>query len=128
MRRNFNRHVSELGLTQAQWQALAHISRREGLSQSALADLIEVQPITVARLIDRMEASGWIERRPDASDRRAVQLFLTPKAEPILDEMWVRAARTRAMALGNITDDERNTLLDILTRMRTNLCTTEEKP
>jgi DNA-binding MarR family transcriptional regulator len=128
MRRNFNRSVSELGLTQAQWQALAHISRREGLSQAALADLIEVQPITVARLIDRMVASGWVERRPDPSDRRAVQLFLMPKAEPILDEMWARAARLRGETLTGITDAERDTLLDILTRMRTNICNLEEKP
>ncbi len=127
MRRNFNRHVGELGLTQAQWQALAHISRREGLNQAKLAELIEVQPITVARLIDRMEASGWIERRPDPSDRRAVQLFLAPKAEPILDDMWKHGSNTRAHALAGVTEAERDVLFDILSRMRTNLCNIEEK-
>ena len=77
LRRNFNRRAQELGLTQAQWQALAHLSRKQGINQACLADLLEVQPITLARLIDRLAAAGWVERRPDPADRRAQRLYLT---------------------------------------------------
>lgn len=124
MRRNFNRRIQEegLGLTQAQWQALAHISAREGLSQTALADILEAQPITVARLIDRMEAAGWVERRPDPNDRRAVCLYLQRKAQPILNRMWQLAAETRAEATKGFTEKERELLIDVLMRMRQNLC------
>ena len=128
MRRNFNRRVSALGLTQAQWQALAHISIREGLSQAALADILEVQPISVARLIDRMEAADWIERRPDPKeDRRAVQLYLKEKAEPILDQMWAYGTLTRAEASKGLNEKEKEMLMDLLSRMRVNLACTEEK-
>lgn len=125
-RRAFNRRVATLGLTQAQWQALAHISRNEGMSQAALADMIETQPITVARLIDRMEASGWVERRPDPSDRRAVQLYLMPKAEPILDQMWQYATETRQEAFAGVSPAEQDQLLDILARVRGTLVSQEE--
>lgn len=121
MRRNFNRKGQEMGLTQAQWQALANISCREGLSQSALAEIMEAQPITVARLIDRMEEAGWVERRPDPNDRRAVCLFLAPKAQPILDNMWAMAAELRASATQGISDEEREIFLSVLLRIRTNL-------
>ncbi|MBI1259124.1 MAG: MarR family transcriptional regulator [Chloroflexi bacterium] len=124
MRRNFNRRIQEqeLGLTQAQWQALAHISVREGMSQAALAEILEAQPITVARMIDRMEAAGWVERRPDPDDRRAVRLYKMPKAEPILNQMWDLAAETRGAATEGISEKEKELLLDILQRMRKNLC------
>lgn len=122
LRRNVNRRFQTLGLTQAQWQALANISCREGLNQAALAEIMEAQPITIARLIDRMEAAGWVERRPDPKDRRAVQLHLMPKAQPIIDQMWELAAEVRAEATAGITEEEKELLIDILMRMRNNLC------
>lgn len=125
MRRNFNRRVQALGLTQAQWQALAHISRNEGMSQAALADLLEVQPISASRLIDRMEISGWVERRRDPSDRRAVRLHVTDKAAPILDQMWALAAETRAEATAGLGEADKEKLLEILMHMRGNLTSTE---
>lgn len=123
MRRNFNREIqnAKLGLTQAQWQALVHISRNEGMRQSALADMLEAQPITIGRLIDRMAAKGWVERRPDPTDRRAVGLYLTDKASPLLDEMWNRATTLRASALAGLSDDDKEHLFDILTHIRVNL-------
>src|SRR5688572_2340747 len=81
LRRNFDRRLQSLGLTQAQWRAIVHVKRMEGMSQVALADCLEAQPITVARLIDRMESAGWIERRSDPLDRRAVRLYLTTKSQ-----------------------------------------------
>jgi DNA-binding MarR family transcriptional regulator len=122
LRRNFNRRCQELGLTQAQWQLLAYLSRQEGLRQSQLADILEMQPISVARLVDRMEAAGWIERRPDPEDRRAVNLYITPKAEPILEKMWEHAAIARSEALSGIARADQDKLFELLSQMRGNLC------
>ena len=125
MRRDFNRKVRDLGLTQAQWQILVRVSHMEGTRQSQLADVLEMQPISVARMIDRMEAAGWLERRPDPQDRRAVNIFLTDKAEPILEKMWALAAQTRAVAAAGLTAEDEQTLLRILRTMRANM-TNEE--
>src|SRR3546814_9002902 len=74
MRRNLNRRVQALGLTQSQWRALAYLSRQEGINQATLADTLEVQPITLARLIDRLEAAGWVERRRHRSEEHTSEL------------------------------------------------------
>lgn len=129
MRRNFNREVEaqQLGLTQAQWQALAHISRNQGMKQATLAEILEAQPITIARLIDRMAANGWVERRPDPTDRRAVGLYLTEKVYPILEAMSAIAVGTRAQAMAGFTQDDKDTLIALLTRMRANLISSGER-
>lgn len=129
MRRNFNRRVEEekLGLTQAQWQALAHISRNQGMRQATLADILEAQPITIARLIDRMAANGWVERRPDPTDRRAVGLYLTEKVYPIIAAMSALGVRTRGEAMSGFTQADKDMLVDLLTRMRSNLISSGEK-
>ena len=129
MRRNFNRRVQSLGLTQAQWMLLARIARHEGSRQAQLAEILEMQPISVARLIDRMEASGWVERRKDPTDRRAVNLYLTKKAEPILDELWDRADETQTVALEGLSPEEREAVIKALETIRENLvgdCSTGE--
>lgn len=127
MRRHFNRRVQDLGLTQAQWQILARLTFMEGARQSQIADVLEMQPISVARLIDRMEIAGWVERRPDPDDRRAVNLYLTDKVEPILEEMWSRAAEVRALAVSGLSKPDQETLLKILQKMRGNLAAEEGK-
>lgn len=130
LRRNFNRRVQNLGLTQAQWRLLARIAIDEGARQAQLAELLEMQPISVARLIDRMEAAGWVERRPDPTDRRAVNLYLTEKAEPILDELWGRAEETQTLALAGLSQEAREELMQSLETIRENLigdCSTGEK-
>lgn len=121
IRRNFNRRVQHLGLTQAQWQVLAHLARNEGIRQIQLADVLDMQPISVARIIDRMEAAGWVERRPDPADRRAVNLYLAPKANPILTQMWEHGADTRQQALQHIPASQQELLLQLLLTMRENL-------
>ena len=115
----FNERVS--GLTQALWGALAHLSRHQGLNQVGLADLLEVQPITVARLIDKLVALGLVERRPDPNDRRAQQLFLTGKAQPLLDQMWEAGDEILDQAYAGFTDEERMQCVEMLVRMRNNL-------
>ncbi|MDP6804677.1 MAG: MarR family transcriptional regulator [Rhodospirillales bacterium] len=127
LRRNFNRRVQALGLTETQWRAIAQLSRNEGINQATLADLMEVQPITIARLIDRIETAGWVERRPDPTDRRAVQLYLTDKAQPILALMQERASETRERAMAGLLPNVRETLIDTLRHMKRNLVEAEAK-
>jgi DNA-binding MarR family transcriptional regulator len=119
--RNFNLRMREHGLTQTQWQALAALAKREGMKQAELAELLQVQPISLARLVDRMESAGWIERRPDPHDRRAIQLYLTPKAEPMLDEMTVAGIATKEEAFADFSSAERTQLFQMLNRLKTNL-------
>ena len=126
LRRNFDRRVQSLGLTQAQWRAMVHISRDEGTTQAALADGLEIQPITLARLIDRMEAAGWVERRSHPQDRRAVQLYLTPKAAPILEDMHGRAQQTIAVAVAGLSAATLKQVTDALLRMKHNLSAAED--
>src|SRR3954463_13030008 len=83
MRRRFDQKARHLGLTRAQWQVLAHLARNEGINQVGLAELLDVEPITLCRQIDRMEEGGWVVRRPDPGDRRARLLFMTEKARPV---------------------------------------------
>ncbi len=125
LRRNFDRRLQSLGLTQAQWRALAHLSRNEGMTQIALADSLEVQAITLARLIDRMESAGWVERRNHPSDRRAVQLYLTSKCQPILAEMQSRATETLAEALAGVPVAAQQQIVEALQRMKQNLVAAE---
>lgn len=125
VRRNFNRRVTELKMTQEQWRTIAILSRNPGISQKSLADILEMQPISVGRLIDRLQAAGFIERRPDPADRRAFCLHLTPQADPILKKIKVHANETIRHAMQGISEADQQALFDILARMRTNLAENE---
>ena len=87
MRKRFDRRARDLGLTRAQWRVLTRLRMRQGINQTTLADWLEVEPITLARHIDRLEEKGWVERRSDPNDRRAWLLYLDDSVRPILDEM-----------------------------------------
>jgi MarR family transcriptional regulator for hemolysin len=87
LRTLFDQEARKFGMTRAQWGVLFRLERSEGLKQSELADLLEIQPITLTRLIDRLCDSGLIERRSDPHDRRAKRLFLTPAARPLLTKL-----------------------------------------
>jgi len=121
LRRSFNRSVESLGLTQTQWRAIAQLSRNEGINQVTLADILEVQPISLARLLDRMQEAGIIERRPDPTDRRAVQLYLTPAAQPILEALRHRAAGVQEQAVGDISEEGFDRLIETLQILKRNL-------
>ena len=127
LRRSFDRRLQTLGLTQAQWRAIVNIARTEGMSQTALAECLEIQPITVGRLIDRMESAGWVERRSHPADRRAVQLYLTPKSQPILEEIHARAADMMAESLAGIPAAAQKQLFEHLQRIKQNLAIAEAK-
>jgi MarR family transcriptional regulator, transcriptional regulator for hemolysin len=127
LRRSFDRRLQSLDLTQAQWRAIVNIARTEGMSQTALADCLEIQPITVGRLMDRMESAGWVERRSHPLDRRAVQLYLTPKSQPILEEIYARAADMMSDCVTGIPAGAQKQLFDNLQRIKQNLATAEAK-
>lgn len=121
MRRDFDRRARTVGLTRAQWSVLAHLARNEGSNQAAIADYLDVEPITLVRLLDRLEESGWIERRIDPNDRRARLIHLTEKAWPILDKMHALAGETREVMLAGLDAETRQQFLDTLVRIRANL-------
>lgn len=121
LRKRFEQKARSLGLTRSQWQVLAHIARHEGIGQSALADILEIEPITLGRLLDRLEGAGLVERRANPRDRRAWQLFLADKAHPILDRVWELAGETRDEAMAGLTPAEQDRLLTMLLTIRSNL-------
>ena len=120
MRRDFNARVAQLGLTQAQWRALAHLSRMEGCNHVTLADHLEVRPITLTRLVDRLVESGWVERLPDPHDRRAMRLHLTNKARPLIRVMEAKALETRGKAVQGIREEEYRILFNSLKKIKEN--------
>ena len=121
MRTHFDARARHLGLTRPQWRVLVFLARSEGINQSGLADIIEVERMSMGRMIDRLEAAGLVERRPDASDRRVHRLYLSQKARPILDEMVVLANQVQDEALKGLTDADREQLKSILTVIKNNL-------
>jgi DNA-binding MarR family transcriptional regulator len=122
LRKRFEQRAKVLGLTRAQWQLLAHLHHHEGINQSRLADILELEPITVARLIDRMAEAGWVERRADPADRRAHLLFMTDRAGQVISRMRQLGDVVRAEAMEGLSEEQRNTLLDLLLHIRGNLC------
>jgi DNA-binding MarR family transcriptional regulator len=121
MRKRFDARVRNAGLTRAQWQVLIVLTRLEGDNQAALADALDLEPITVGRLIDRMEEAGWVERRPDAADRRAHRLYITERARPMMARIETVADELLNEAFVGLSSDERDGLLDLLVRIRGNL-------
>lgn len=121
LRKHFDRRATEFDLTRAQWRALKTIRRDEGLSQTALADALDMAPIPVGRVIDRLEKAGYVERRADPGDRRCWRLHLTAKAHAVVDEMEVIASVLRDEALHNIERSDFETLLRVLGQIKNNL-------
>ena len=123
LRRRFDGRARTIGLTRAQWSVLAHLSRYEGINQTALADILEIEPITLVHQLDRLEAAGWIERRLDPQDRRVRLLYLTDRGRPILERMHELGAETRAEAVAGLSAAEQDALIDTLLRIKANLST-----
>ena len=121
MRAWFDERAQALGLTRAQWRVLVHLAGREGLNQSGLAEILELDTVTLGRHIDRLERDGWLERRPDPADRRAWRLYLSPASRPTLDQMEALAGETMAVAMDGLDADTRKQFLDVLSRIKVNL-------
>ena len=109
------------GQTRAQWAVLLRLERREGLKQSDLAEDLDIQPITLTRLVDRLCDNGLIERRPDPTDRRAKRLYLTPAARPLLDRISGQVEELAEKVLAGVDPAAVDVLLTQLGLARENL-------
>jgi DNA-binding MarR family transcriptional regulator len=121
LRRRFDERARAIGVTRAQWRALTSLSRHEGINQGGLAELLEVEPITLCRMVDRLEEAGHVERRRDPADRRAWNIYLTDQSRPLLAQLRAIADDVFALAFDGFDDDERAALAAALERMRENL-------
>ena len=121
MRMVFDRRVRDIGLTRAQWLVLTRLYRRPGASQTELADMLEIDRASAGRMIDRMEKGHWVERRPDAVDRRVNRLFLTPEARRVHARMWAIAESTVDDALAPLSPLERARFTGLAARVKERL-------
>jgi len=121
MRTGFDRRVRQLGLTRSQWWVLTFLYRREGVTQSELAIDLDIEKATLGRLLDRLEARGWVARQADARDRRIRRLYLTPAVAELMATMRQIAADMRIEALGGIDPAECELLVDTLLKIKRNL-------
>jgi MarR family transcriptional regulator for hemolysin len=120
-RRRFDARARRIGVSRAQWQVPFALSRNQGVNQAGLADALDVETITVGRMVDRLEEAGLVERRADPADRRAWRLHLTDRAHPILEELRAVGEDVMAEALSGISAAEQAVLGGLLTRLRANL-------
>ena len=126
IRLRFDERARKLDLTRAQWRVLAQLRRREGINQRALADILEIENITLTRHIDRLEAKGLLERRSDPNDRRARTLHFKPGTEAMLGKMRKLSEQTRAEALNGIAERDAERLIDMLIKIKDNLAGLEK--
>ena len=120
-RRVFDRRSAQLGLTRAQWRALSRIERSEGVTQSELADDLDLEPIAVGRVIDRLETAGFVERRADPGDRRCWRLFLVPGSAAVVAEMKQIAAQLRGEVLAGVDAADYATTMRVLAQVKDTL-------
>ncbi len=121
MRTAYDRRIRKLGLTRAQWWVLTHLYRSNGVSQTELAVTLEIEKPTLGRLLDRLEAKGWVKREHDAKDRRVWRVHLTDEVEPALRTMRAIAKELRRDALTGINAAERERFVDTLLAIKENL-------
>lgn len=121
MRRAFQQRLEGSSLTLAQARALIYVARHEGVRQVDLAEMLELQPITLARLIDQLADAGLVERRADPADRRAYHMFLKPAAAAHLDAIMQVGAAIQADALRDLGADQAAITIQVLNKMRENL-------
>jgi MarR family transcriptional regulator, transcriptional regulator for hemolysin len=121
MRTAFDRRVRRLGLTRSQWLVFNRLDRRPGATQSELAEMLEVEKASAARMVDRMERKGWVVRRPDAADRRVNRLHLTAEAELLRVQLAQIADRTVDDALALLSARERDQFAEWMRRVKRQL-------
>ena len=127
IRRRFERRARQTGLpiTREQARALLHIARNEGLSQAAVATTLDIEPIALVRLLDRLHEEGLVERHPHPTDRRVRTLWLTPRAWGMVDRVLALNAETREVACAGLAPAAREMLMQALVHMKGNLTEAE---
>jgi MarR family transcriptional regulator, transcriptional regulator for hemolysin len=116
-----DQHAATLGMTRAQWAVLVRLERAEGLKQAELAEQLDLQPISLTRLLDRLCDNGLIERRSDPKDRRAKRLFLTPAARPLLERLHVFGETLMTEVLDGVDEATLVAMLGQLEHIKENL-------
>lgn len=116
-----DQRAATIGMTRAQWAVLVRLERMEGLKQAELAEQLDLQPITLTRLVDRLCDNGLIERRSDPKDRRAKRLFLTPAARPLLEQLQDIGEKLMTDVLDGISEAAVADMLKRLGRIKDNL-------
>lgn len=121
MRTVYDRRVRSLGLTRSQWWVLNHLFRHPGVTQSELAAILEIERATLGRLLDRLQAKGWVRREDDARDRRAWRVHLAPAAEPAMRKLRKQAFGLRRDALSGLSARQSAQFVDALLAIKANL-------
>ena len=121
LRKSFDRRASAMGATRAQWKVLFKLSRKPGLRKVELAEMLDVEPITLCRIIDRLEESGLVERSKDPDDRRAWLLHVTAQAQPVIENLRALAAELAGEAFAGIDPRDVETTRQVLARVRENV-------
>jgi MarR family transcriptional regulator, transcriptional regulator for hemolysin len=124
----FEVRAREISVTLAQAKALVRLEKNEGVNQARLAELTEMDAMSMVRILDRMEADGLLERRLDPADRRVRCLYLTAKARPILSEIWRVSDEMRAEAFTGVSKAERDLFMSVLQRMHDNIAQLSADP
>jgi DNA-binding MarR family transcriptional regulator len=128
LKKRFEQNARDSGLTRSQWQVLAYLSKVEGINQAGLAELLDLEPITVGRIVDKLEEMSLIERRPHPTDRRVWELHLAPAAHKPLENAKKIGDATRAEALAGISAADRVHLVKTLQAVSANLVKACEAP
>src|SRR3954470_20497451 len=123
-----DREAARYGITRAQWAVLAKVERAEGMKQSELAEQMEMQPISLTRLIDKLCDNGWIERRGDDNDRRVNRLYLKKAARPLLAKLAGLRSELTATALDGINPADAHRMLAQLDTIRENVRNAIQNP
>lgn len=127
MRKRFEHHSSRYGLSSAQWRLLVRVFKEEGIAQARLAELLEIEPISVSRLIDRMQEAGWIERRTDDADRRVRSIYLTERSRNVFNEMRSIADDVFEQAQTGLSPEQRATTIHGLKTIIANLTDADQQ-
>ncbi|WP_416896701.1 MAG: MarR family winged helix-turn-helix transcriptional regulator [Minwuia sp.] len=120
LKREFGRRMRDMDLTRSQWWVMVHLIRYDGCNQTQLADELDIGKVALGGLLDRLEARGWVERRPDPDDRRAKRVFLTDRGRPLITEMQDRARDVHRQMVGGLDRNEQDELVRLLMRAKGN--------
>lgn len=121
LRKGFDRFAVGLGVTRAQWKVLFKLTRTPGLRQVELADLLDIEPITLCRIVDRLEEAGLVERTRDPADRRAWRLTVTAQAQPLIHKLQAVGAKLVDEAFAGIDPEQIEIARQVLARVRENV-------
>ena len=124
----YDRRVEPLGLTRAQWRVITRLNRLESCTQTELASALEIEKTTLGKLIERLEAKGWVERQDDPKDARSKCLYLSERARPLLDKMNKEAEKVVTGVFAGLSKKEASQLLGLLEHIKENLNKMLEKP